>query len=269
MSSARNPRILELARLTRRRVRRERGEHLVEGPHAVADALAAGVVVEVFLSEGVDTGLDLAGVDVTTVSDGVLAKLADTRTPQGVVALARTRRPALEEVLGGILTVVLAGVSDPGNAGTVIRTADAAGASGVVLTAGSVDAYAPKTLRSAAGSTYHLPVVDDVALDDVVRACRRRRIRTVCLDGSGTSSVFALEDSKEPIALFLGNEAHGTPAEVLAAVDDVVGIPLVGDAESLNVAAAAAIALYAAARARTLPTHTLPASDPLRGPLPG
>ena len=256
VSSARNPRILELARLARRRTRRERGQHLVEGPHAVADALTAGVVVEVFVTDGAHAGLDLAGVPVTVVTDGVLAKLSDTRSPQGVVALARTPRPPLADVVGGTLTVVMAGVSDPGNAGTVIRTADAAGASGVVLTAGSVDAYAPKTLRSAAGSTYHLPVVDDVSLDDMLGACRRRGIRTVCLDGAGRTSVFALEDTPDPIALFLGNEAHGTPADVLAAADDVVAIPLIGGAESLNVAAAAAVALYAAARARTLPLGT-------------
>lgn len=205
-----------------------------------------------FATQAASSDLDAGRVPVTVVSENVLQKLADTGSPQGVVALARTPRPSLDDVVSGVLTVVLVGVADPGNAGTVIRSCDAAGASGVVLTRGSVDPYGPKALRAAAGSTYHLPVVDDVGLDEVLGACRRRGITTVCLDGAGRSSVFTLERGDEPVALFLGNEAHGTPDEVLTAVDDVVAVPIVGAAESLNVATAAAIAVYAAARGRTL-----------------
>jgi RNA methyltransferase, TrmH family len=249
LTSTRNPRVRELAALSRARVRREQGRHLVEGPHAVGEALTAGVVEELFVVDGDRGELAVpADVRVTPVAAHVLDRLADATTPQGVVALARTPAGTLGEVVGRGLLVVLHAVADPGNAGTILRTADAAGASGVVLTTGSVDPYAPKTVRAAAGSTYHLPVVTGVDLAAVTAACRAHGQQVLGLDGAADRSVFDLEGSRTPVALVLGNEAHGLPAQLGDHLDGLVAVPLFGHAESLNVAAAAAVAIYAAAR---------------------
>lgn len=278
ITSTRNARVRELAKLSRARVRREQGRHLVEGPNAVREALLAGVVEEVFLAPGATLpvtvdgpagprttstgtpsaaggpGTSTTGAVVTHVSHEVLDRLADATTPQGVVAVARTPRSQLADVVGRGLLVVLDELADPGNAGTILRTADAAGASGLVLTSGSVDPYAPKTVRAAAGSTYHLPVVEHVGLTEVVAACRDAGQRILGLDGGGELSVFDLERPDGSLALVLGNEAHGLSEASIATLDGAVAVPIHGRAESLNVAAAAAIALYAAARGLGLGT---------------
>jgi RNA methyltransferase, TrmH family len=255
ITSVRNERVRDAAALARRRVRRERGLHLVEGPNAVGEALAAGVVVEVFVTEAFAGRVDApAGVPVRGVADHVLERLADATTPQGVVAVARTDTAGLEGVVGAGLLVVLHELADPGNAGTIVRTADAAGATAVVATAGSVDLFSPKSVRAAVGSTYHLPLVVEVTLEEVARACRAAGQPLVGLDADGETSVFELESRAGPLALVLGNEAHGLPDVAASLLDAVVAIPRWGRAESLNVAAAAAVSVYAAARgARSTP----------------
>lgn len=256
ITSTRNPRVRELASLSRARVRRERGEHLVEGPNAVAEALAAGIVEEVFaLPDGPELAIP-DGVRLTPIGEAVLARLADSATPQGIVAVARTPQARLEDVVGSGLLVVLEGVADPGNAGTILRTADAAGAAGFVLTTGSVDPYSPKAVRSAVGSTYHLPVVTGVTLTELSTACRTAGQLVLGLDGRADTGVEALESGVGPLALVLGNEAHGLGPVSRAALDGLVAVPIHGRAESLNVAAAAAIAIYAAARGLRCPTDT-------------
>jgi len=249
ITSTRNPRVRDLAALHRRRERRAQGRHLVEGPRTVLAAFAAGVLEEIWATDEALDGLDLPeDAPVVLVSEHVLERVADARTPQGVVALARTPSTALAEVVGAGLLVVLDAVADPGNVGTIVRTADAAGAGGVVLTEGSADVFAPKTVRAAAGSTYHLPVVTDVTIEDVVGACRAAQQPVLGLDGTGERAVDELETWPAPLALVLGNEAHGLAERTTQLVDARVAIPLRGRAESLNVAAAAAIAIYAAAR---------------------
>jgi RNA methyltransferase, TrmH family len=258
ITSVRNERVREAAALSRRKVRRERGLHLVEGPNAVAEALAAGVVVELFATEAVAWTLDVPGdLPVRVVADHVLDRLADATTPQGLVGVARTRPAALDAVVGRGLLVVLYEVADPGNAGTIVRTADAAGAAAVIATAGSVDLFSPKAIRAAVGSTYHLPLVVDVPFDAVVASCRASGQPLVGLDADGDTSVFDLEGQPAPLGLVLGNEAHGLPAEAAALLDALVAIPRWGRAESLNVAAAAAVSLYAAARG----TRSIPVDD--------
>ena len=248
ITSTRNPRVRELATLSRSRVRRERGQHLVEGPHAVAEALRAGVVEELFVvAGGLADVVVPPGTTTTEVADHVLERLADTTTPQGIVALARSATVPLADVVGTGLLVVCDAVSDPGNAGTIIRTADAAGAAAVALTAGSVDPFSPKAVRAAAGSTYHLPLVLGVDLAEVASACRAAGQRVLGLDGSATASVFDLQAGTGPVALVLGNEAHGLSPSAVGVLDDLVAVPIHGRAESLNVGAAAAVALYAAA----------------------
>lgn len=253
LTSTSNPRVRELSRLARARVRREVGRHLVEGPNAVREALAAGVVDELFFTDtsALDTvlpGAPRPEVVTTKVSAQVLERLSDAVTPQGVVAVARTRTVNLDQLVGRGLLLVLHEVADPGNAGTIVRTADAAGARGVILTEGSVDVFAPKVVRAAAGSTYHLPIVVGVTLAQVAAAVRETGQRMVGLDAAGAGGLDDLERDASPLALVAGNEAHGLSDRDREHLDEVVAVPIYGRAESLNVAAAAAVALYAAAR---------------------
>ena len=193
---------------------------------------------------------------MTLVTDRVAESLSDTVTPQGVVAVVRGDETGLAEVVAAAprLLAVLVDVADPGNAGTVIRTADAVGADAVVLAGESVDPLNPKCVRATAGSLFHLPVVrgaDTLAAATTLRGAGVRLLATTLdsgaddLDSSGVQAVLA-----GPVAWLFGNEAHGLPEPVVAAADAQVRIPIRGAAESLNLAAAAAICLYATARAQ-------------------
>lgn len=250
ITSTSNPRVKAVAALTRRKVRRAEGRYLVEGPHAVGEALADGVVEEVLVAEGVDPAAYRAGgVRVTVVAGHVLDHMADAVTPQGVVAVARQRTATLADVVGRGFLVVCDAVADPGNAGSIVRTADAAGAAGVVFTAGSVDPFNPKAVRAAAGSLTHLPIVVDAAVDDLAAACAAAGQELVGLAADGRDDVFALERRTGPVALVFGSEAHGLSAASRAVVARTVAIPRRGRAESLNLATAVAVTAYAAARA--------------------
>lgn len=252
ITSTANPRVKQVVALHRRRGRREQGRYLVEGPHAVAEALADGVVVEVYATSGLAPDYRGVTVPVVEVADHVLAKLATSVSPQGVVAVAEPATSELTQVTGRGLLVVLHAAADPGNVGAILRTADAAGASAVVVTSGSADPFGPKSVRAAAGSTTHLPLVTDVAVSDVLAACRSAGQATIALDAGADEDLFDVLEGRgtRPIALVLGSEAHGLPPEVRAGVDVVAAIPIRGRAESFNLAAAAAIAAYAAATPR-------------------
>jgi RNA methyltransferase, TrmH family len=193
-----------------------------------------------------------ADIRVTLVTDAVLAELAETVTPQGVVAVVAVPSTTLRSVLDRRprLLVVLVGAGDPGNAGTVVRTADAAGADAVVLTGGSVDPYAGKCVRASAGSIFHLPVIAGVALDDVLAGARDAGLQILATTVEGTAVDTLGERLVRPTAWLFGNEAHGLPAAALAAADESVRVPIHGRAESLNLAAAAAVCLYASAGAQ-------------------
>lgn len=249
ITSTRNERVKAVAALQRTRERRAAGRYLLEGPNAVAEGLADGVVETVFATaERVGDYRDGA-VEVVEVSDHVLERLADSRTPQGVVAVARLEPGTLADVVGRGVLVVCDRVADPGNVGAIIRVADAVGAAGVVVTAGSVDPWNPKAVRATTGSITHLPVVVDVTLDEVIAACRAAGQEVVALDAGGAEDVFSLERRTAPVALVFGNEAHGLDPATAGAVDRTVAIPRLGRAESLNLATAVAVTAYAAARA--------------------
>jgi TrmH family RNA methyltransferase len=212
-----------------------------------------------------------AGVDVVPVDDVVLSAMTDTVTPQGLLAVCRLVDQPLEAVLGELrsdrlttssgrplLIAVLAHVRDPGNAGTVLRAADAAGADAVVLTTGSVDVHNPKCVRSTAGSMFHLPVVQDVDLDHVVQVLRAAGVTVLAADGDGDHDLDDLQDEvdrdpaallRRPTAWLFGNEAWGLREHERGLADAVVRVPLHGRAESLNLATAATVCLYASARA--------------------
>lgn len=247
LSSTRNPRVRAAASLSRRRERRRTGRHLVEGPRAVAEALAWAHVVEVFTTPTLRPATVPAGVPVHEVPEHVVAAIADARTPQGIVAVVETPWASPEQLRDAELVVVVDRLADPGNVGTVIRTADAAGADAVVVTAGSADPHGPKAIRAAVGSTYHLPVVRDVPFVEVAPVLRAAGHQLLGLDAAGTRHVHQLAPSDAPLTLVLGNEAHGLQEP--AALDGSLRVPMASRAESLNAAAAAAVALFAASRA--------------------
>lgn len=181
-----------------------------------------------------------------------MRSLGDTETPQGVVAVVQQPRHRLETVLAGQarLVAVLCGVADPGNAGTVIRTADAAGADAVVLTRGSTDPYSGKCVRASAGSLFHLPVVTGVTTPPTVTALHEAGLTVLATTMDG-ESIEDLDDVLAgPVAWLFGNEAHGLDHDTVAAADRNVRVPIRGRAESLNLAAAAAVCLYATSRAQ-------------------
>lgn len=236
---------------------------VVEGPQAVREALAAGVLEELFavdLTDPLAVAAATAGVPVTQVDAKVLGALGETVTPQGVVGVAPLVSASLDALLTPRLVVVLHEAQDPGNAGTVIRTADAAGADAVVLTEGSVDPHNGKCVRATAGSLFHLPVVTGAPLSAVLALLRRTGVQVLATSGTADADLDDLADAgvlARPTAWLFGSEAHGLPVEALDEADQAVRIPLHGKAESLNLATAAAVCLYASARAQRRPAHPL------------
>jgi TrmH family RNA methyltransferase len=228
---------------------------VVGGPHAGREALAAGGLLELY---AVDLDDPLArqaadsGVEVVLVDSKVLEALAETVTPQGLVGVAPLLDTTLRQLPEQLrLVVVLHETSDPGNAGTVIRTADAAGADAVLLSGNSVDPHNGKCVRATAGSLWHLPVITGISLEEALEAVRARGVQVLATSGSGEQDLFDLADSgglDRPTAWLLGAEAHGLPDAALAAADQRVRIPLLGRAESLNLATAAAVCLYTSAQ---------------------
>jgi TrmH family RNA methyltransferase len=272
-AGAHSPRLKAARRLTKRAFRQRERAFLAEGPQAVAEAHRCGAhVTDLFVtvparsrhSDLVHAIAD-AGVPVHVVSGEVMAELAQTVTPQGLLAVCDFIDVPLTEIIGPAghpgaaggtrpsLVALLANVRDPGNAGTVLRTADAAGAHAVVFADASVDPYNGKCVRASAGSLFHLPVVAGARLEDAVTTMRDAGLRIVAADGRAGHS---LDDPDvqarlaEPTAWMFGNEAWGLPPELVALADEPIAVPIYGRAESLNLAAAAAVCLYASARAQ-------------------
>ncbi len=186
--------------------------------------------------------------DAVPVTGQVIASLTDTTTPQGVVAVARTRTAPLADLTGDLI-VVLSGVRDPGNAGTLVRSAVAAGASAVVFASGSVDPFNPKTVRSTAGLLFHVDIVTEVTMAEVAATLGGKGLTLVGADASSLVAPDAV-DLTRPVALVLGNESWGIDVSARGLLDEVVGIPMPGPAESLNVGIAGSILLFEASRQR-------------------
>jgi RNA methyltransferase, TrmH family len=234
--------------------RRREGAFVVEGPTLVADALDAGVELEcVFVAAGagppVADRATAQGVPVFDLAPGVLERVAGTVAPQPVLAVARMVDVRIEELRGASLVVVCVDIRDPGNLGTVLRSAEASGVGGIICCDGSVDVYNPKCVRASAGSLFHTRVV---AGGEPVKVLGRlggwglRRLGTRAAAGEA----YYLADLASPTALVLGNEAHGLPGSTTEALDGWVTIPMTGRAESLNVGMAAAVLCFEAARQR-------------------
>jgi TrmH family RNA methyltransferase len=249
-----NGRVKEARKLSRRSERSGRRLFLADGPKAVDGALQVpGCVVEVFATQAAtEQYADLAARAPawTLVEDGALASLSDSVTPAGVVAVCRFLDRPVEHVLDDARLVALcADVRDPGNAGTVIRCADAAGADAVVLAGHSVDPYNPKTVRASVGSLFHLPIAREADPAAAVRAARASGLQVLAADGAGEVDLDQADELlAAPTAWLFGNEAWGLPPELAALADQRVRIPIHGRAESLNLSTAAALCLYASAR---------------------
>ncbi len=250
-------------RLATRAFRAEQREFLAEGPQAVREALDhGGAVLEVFATAAAtDQHVDLAEAarrgDVTwnVVTDDVVESLTDTVQPQGVVARCAMIDRPLEALLDRSPTflVVCADIRDPGNAGAVIRCADAAGAEGVVFVGDSVDPYNPKSVRATVGSLFHVPIAINRDIPDALALVQVAGMTVLAADGSGDVGLFDHDlDLSAPTAWLMGNEAWGLPDDIRGLADRVVAVPIYGRAESLNLATAAAVCLYASARARAI-----------------
>ena len=232
--------------------RRRAARFLAEGPNLVEAALRRDLVIEVFVTEAALSRFEpmLGDVSVHVVTERAAKALSDTVTPVGLVAVCEVPSTRLSDVLADRpkLVAVAAGISEPGNAGTLIRVADAMGADAVVLAGHSVDPYNGKCLRASAGSIFAIPVVSESdAATAVCTLCDAGlRVRATTVDGE-TSLDDA--DLSGPTAWLFGPESHGLPAELAEMAEERVRIPMSGSAESLNVAAAAAICLYQSAKA--------------------
>ena len=259
IDNPRSPRVRAVAKLAKRSARDETGYFLVEGPQAVAEAFASRpeLAIDLFITRAArdrlgDLGATAAGVEVELVSESVLEAMADTVTPQGVVAVFAHHDQSVDSLLdrAPTLLAILDEIRDPGNAGTIIRAADAAGAGGVVLTGKHVDVFNPKVVRSTTGSIFHLPIAQNGRLDAAVAAVREAGLQVLAADVKGDELPDVRDLLARPTAWLFGNEAHGLTGEALALADHVVRLPIYGHAESLNLATAASVCLYESAFAQ-------------------
>ncbi len=277
ITSVHNAKVAAAVRLKKRTFREKERRFLVEGAQAVGEALGHPGGVQTLFH--IDPGHRLAerarkaGAELVHVSDDVMARLTSTVTPQGLVGVAAFVDAEL--VTGGgppSCAVVLHAVRDPGNAGTVLRSADAAGADAVVFTASSVDVYNPKTVRASAGSLFHLPIVRGIQTEEAVADLRARGCAVYAMDARGDADLYEL-DLSAPVAFLFGNEAWGLPEEVARLANGTVRVPIQGGAESLNLAAAATVCLFEWARQRregrraVLETLIVSAAHDIRSPL--
>ncbi|MCU1477312.1 MAG: methyltransferase [Subtercola sp.] len=268
LDNPRSPRVRAVAKLAKKGARSETGLFLLEGPQAVAEALTFSpqLVVELYATptalerytDIAQTAVD-AGVDVEFVSEHVLEVMSDTVTPQGFIAVCHQFPTAVKDIFAARpkLIAILEEVRDPGNAGTIIRAADAAGADAVILTGRSVDLYNPKVVRSTTGSLFHLPVAMDASLGDVKLRAVEAGLQILAADikGDDLLEVRSTGLLAVPTAWLFGNEARGLTDEDLALADRAISVPIYGKAESMNLATAASVCLYESAFAQHTATR--------------
>jgi TrmH family RNA methyltransferase len=260
----RTPRVVAARRLTKRSGRTEAGRFLAEGAQAVREALAwrGGTVHELFVTSAAAArhpdlvlAARAAGVPVSEITERAATALSETVTPQGLLAVCDLVDQSVTSAVAAapLLVTVLCGVADPGNAGSVLRVADAAGSDAVLFAGDTVDPHNGKCVRASSGSLFHLPVARTRQPADALAACRSAGLRVVAADGHADADLDTAIDAGAlagPVAWVFGSEAHGLPADVLTSVDTALRVPIHGNAESLNLATAAAVCLYATARAQ-------------------
>lgn len=263
LDNPRSPRVRAVAKLAKKAARVETGTFLLEGPQAASEVLAfrPELIVELYATPtalerypDIAQSAARAGVDVEFVTEEVLDAMADTVTPQGFVGMVRQFPTSVKEIFGGEpkLVAVLEEVRDPGNAGTIVRAADSAGADAVIFTGRTVDLYNPKVVRSTTGSLFHLPVAVGASLAAVAQRARMAGMQVVAADVKGEDLLFARRDGilAAPTAWVFGNEARGLQDSDLELVDRAITVPIYGNAESMNLATAASVCLYESAFAQ-------------------
>lgn len=260
ITSTSNPKIRQALDLKDKRNKDHPLEFLIEGPHLIEMAVGSGCTIkDVFVSssflvkkDGQKLLRDLSRSteDIFEVPDHLLNKLGDTETPQGIIAVVAYQPLLLEKLLSKdkSLLVVIDGVQDPGNLGTIIRTSDASGADAVLILPGTCDTFMPKVIRSTAGSIFNIPVVHTTP-DELLGWVLQKNIKLFVASADAERSVYE-SDLKVPLAFVFGNEAHGASKKLRESSNMFLKIPIPGKAESLNVAISAAICLYEAVRQR-------------------
>lgn len=246
-----NPLVKAAAELKQKKHRQQRGEFLAEGLRTVEEAVAFKSAQLIFYTAAEDERtlqlLEQAAsmqLKLVCVSEAVMKKIADTETPQGIIAVCRMQEQPLDKLLAsGKLLLVLDRVGDPGNIGTMLRTADAAGVGGIVLLKGSADIYAPKTVRASMGSLFHVPVLSGISEQEFIDDAKRAGYQLLVTALDGADNLYQADLSGR-LAFVMGNEAGGVSASLLRQADKRVFIPMRGHAESLNVAMAAGIVMF-------------------------
>ena len=254
-----NPSYKEAVKLLRRKYRDQTGMFLIEGPRPVMDAIRSGESLQtVFLSEeSLEKGLSAAeelerlcmknGCRCVLLAEELFGRISDTEHSQGVLAVAC--KPEHRKIEIGSSVIILDRLQDPGNIGTIIRTAEAAGFGTLIAIKGTGDIYAPKTVRAAAGSLLRVNVFEGLESDEAIRLCREQGIRIVASDLEG-SVEYTAADLTGDMALVIGNEGSGVSDEIRQAADSKVRIPMEGTIESLNAAVAAGLLMYESVRQR-------------------
>lgn len=264
IASRRNPKIQEIRKLGRREHRARVRRFFLEGTRSIEEAMDAGARIyetlvtphlfEYSRGRALCERLEAAGAEVVTVTDEVLASVSDTETPQGIVAVAAMPDNPLR-LDGNPLVLLVDGLRDPGNLGTLVRTAAALGAAGVVLTRGTVDAYNPKCVRATMGSVFRVPIREEMSTAEAVTFLKGHGLRVIAGDARAQVACHD-RDLSGPCAILVGGEAFGPSREALEMCDARVRIPMPGAAESLNAAVAGAILMYEAVRQRSAGRET-------------
>ena len=256
-----NPRVRDLRKLLRKSSYRNATKtFVIEGLGLLREAgLTGNVPIDIFVAEGdKDTSAEIEnlGFDnpkIWELDVKVLRSIGSTQNPQPVLATVPMIEYSYDEVIGSLpdfLTVGV-GINDPGNAGTIIRTAAAAGADAVAFSHGSVDIYNPKVIRASAGSIFRIPVIDSLDALSVIQECHKQKIATIGLTGKGKTD-YSAYDLTQPIALFVGNESRGLESSILGKLSAEVSIPMEAGVESLNAAVALSIVCFEVSRQRAL-----------------
>ncbi|HWR44593.1 RNA methyltransferase [Sporomusa sp.] len=265
ISSPANKLIKEVASLKQKKYRDNLGMFMAEGLRIVEECAASEWPVQLCIyteaaaarerTRRVLDRLTAAQCRMVVVPEDIYNKLSDTEQPQGIMGVLKKRQATLTQMITQNnkipLIVVLDGIQDPGNAGTIIRTADAAGCTGVIILRGSADVYAGKTVRATMGSLFHLPVIEGISPEELIAELKSVNVNMLTTSLQ-KSDIYYQVDFKRPTAIILGNEGQGVCQELIEKADACLNIPLVGQAESLNVAVAAGVILYEAVRQRAI-----------------
>lgn len=248
VSSTKNNFIKELKKLTKKKYREEHGHYLIEGVHLIEEALKSPAIVTTIImnNQGYEllSGLPMTSDAITyyLLSDEVFKSVSDVPAPQGMMALVKLNKVALPEKITGNL-LLLDNVQDPGNVGTMIRTADAAGYTGVILGEGCADIYNPKVLRSMQGSHFHLAIIEG-DLAELIPELKTKGVKIYGTELNSEAVDYRQLSIEGTFALVMGNEGQGVSRQLLQLTDKNVYIPIIGQAESLNVAVAAGVLMF-------------------------